>query len=290
MDTTNNELATLIDGQYTFTHLQSGVRIHGGTMQAKQDSQHNRLVQPYIAFILLLEGNVRFQLDGRTYDVESGHSGRAIMVALDKIALFSRYLYRQERVCKVTIAGLEQWVTQPSSNLYAQTVRQWSLEPRLRQLATSILCEKTSDSLKKDLHAINLLNACWQTYGSDLGAQSNHNNQNQRTSTEDENFTQQLEKAMQTGAFEVQHLSKSLNVSVRTLQRKIQQHYACSAHKWLQNARMQRALDALGQELSIGETAYLCGYRHPSNFIQAFRRHFGVTPGALIKHSAPASA
>lgn len=283
MDIDNHELVQIIDGHYRFDHLQSGIRIHGGTIQAKRDSQHHRLVQPYIAFVLLLQGSIRFQLDGTTYYAESGDQGRAIMIALDKITLFSRYLYRQQHVSKVTIAGLERWLTQPADNLYAQTVRQWSLHPELHQLASNILGEKTSDSLTKEVHAFSLLNACWQTYGAALDIDISYHDPEQHAQITDEKFTHQLASAVNSGVFEVRQLSKLLNVSVRTLQRKIQQHYACSAHQWLQNARMQRALDALGQELSIGETAYLCGYRHPSNFIQAFRRHFGVTPGSLIR-------
>jgi AraC-like DNA-binding protein len=47
---------------------------------------------------------------------------------------------------------------------------------------------------------------------------------------------------------------------------------------------MQQAKKALVIErLSIGEAAYIAGYNHTSNFIQAFKKTFALTPTEFIK-------
>lgn len=47
------------------------------------------------------------------------------------------------------------------------------------------------------------------------------------------------------------------------------------------------AKEALEQNgISIGEAAYLAGYNHPSNFISAFRKPFGHTPGELLANQS----
>ncbi|MED5433037.1 MAG: helix-turn-helix transcriptional regulator, partial [Pseudomonadota bacterium] len=60
------------------------------------------------------------------------------------------------------------------------------------------------------------------------------------------------------------------------------QHFQMTPAAYIRQRRLERAQDLLRrQQLSIGEAAYLAGYRHPSNFITAYKRAFGTTPGEL---------
>lgn len=53
-----------------------------------------------------------------------------------------------------------------------------------------------------------------------------------------------------------------------------------SPHAWLQARRLERALQLLGQDLSLAEIAVACGYADQSHFSRLFKRAMGVGPGA----------
>lgn len=282
----------IVAGNYSFDTLQSGIRFHGGRMQATQNLTHCCLVQPYVAFVLLLEGRICFQFGKQPYEISAGRNGRCLLITIHHVDIFNRHLFAQESVVKLTIAGLERWLPTPTPMLYAEKVRHWKLQKHLRQQAEIILHEQTSHNqhnpLKKEADCIGLLHACWQAYGLPLLDKPVPGNTSEVPADNDKlALEKKLNTALAKGLTEASQVADFLHVSERTLRRQINKQFACTAQQWLQNARMQRALQALGEEqLSIGETAYLCGYRHPSNFIQAFHKHFGVTPGSLRQKHA----
>ncbi|UJF25140.1 helix-turn-helix transcriptional regulator [Suttonella sp. R2A3] len=274
-------IAPILNKDYQFNQLHSGIRIHGGEFCAQQDCSFHQLVSPYIAFVLLLRGSVRFNLGQEAYHVEAGKQGTAIMISVGQTQLFSRHLCCGEAVRKLTLSGLERWFDPYDRTLHQQTVRQWPLDERLQQRADQLLEHNEPHALEQDMQAIALLHDCWQRYACDLAGQSATKSTDYQPQRE--LLCRALDEVLSQGNVEVHMVAEHLHISSRTLQRKVREYFQCSAQQWLQNARMQRALSALGEDrLSIGETAYRCGYRHPSNFIQAFRRHFGVTPSALI--------
>ena len=101
-----------------------------------------------------------------------------------------------------------------------------------------------------------------------------------------ENFSRILNGAFANGAHHVNRLTDALNISERTLQRRMRDHFGITASEWLHHKQMQHALYLLQNGgKSIGETAYLCGYRHVSSFTQAFRQYFGSTPAETKKEN-----
>ena len=74
-------------------------------------------------------------------------------------------------------------------------------------------------------------------------------------------------------------IAESLCLSRRTLQRKL--HDAGTSYdSLLQNIRRELALSYVNDDiLSIGEISYLSGFSNPGNFIRAFKRWTGRTPG-----------
>ena len=75
-----------------------------------------------------------------------------------------------------------------------------------------------------------------------------------------------------------QQIAQSLNVSNRTLQRKLKEEGTSFMHL-LQDTRLQLARKYLNQpSRSIIETAYLLGFSEPSTFSRAFKRWTGQAP------------
>lgn len=53
---------------------------------------------------------------------------------------------------------------------------------------------------------------------------------------------------------------------------------------YMRQRSLEGARSAMMQEgLSLGEAAYLAGYKYPSNFVTAFRKQFPITPSELMK-------
>lgn len=269
---------------YHFEHLQSGLYLHGGRLDVSEDAVHYRLKQPYIAFVVLLFGGIRFALNKQSYEISSGNEGRCVLIATNKVALFSRYLSQGESVEKLTIAGVQRWLND-DYHLDKTVVRDWVLMPSHRAMAEKLLSADGSQ-LEKDALAMNMVSTCWTAYGEPLlGKSATEKGKLHQPFDEDKRIG--LETAMldaiENGALETTHIANHLNLSLRTLQRKVRAHCGCSINEWRQQVLMQKALVALGdQHLSIGEAAYLCGYKQSSNFIQAFRKYYGVTPGVLL--------
>ena len=76
-------------------------------------------------------------------------------------------------------------------------------------------------------------------------------------------------------------LSKTANMSIRTLSRHFRSAYGTSIIAYVSEARMETARRALERgEMTIDQAAFAAGFTHRANFAKAFKRRFGVTPGA----------
>lgn len=67
-------------------------------------------------------------------------------------------------------------------------------------------------------------------------------------------------------------------MSVSQLKTKFKQSEQAAPEQYFIDQRMNVALEYLAQGMSVKETAFLLGYSHASNFINAFKRKFGKVP------------
>jgi AraC-like DNA-binding protein len=80
------------------------------------------------------------------------------------------------------------------------------------------------------------------------------------------------------GDIRTQAVARVLNVSARTLQRRLAEE-GVTYQALVDRARKDAASRYLGNaNLAIGEVAYLVGFSEPAPFHRAFKRWFGVTP------------
>ena len=80
----------------------------------------------------------------------------------------------------------------------------------------------------------------------------------------------------------LQMVAGSLAVSPRQLERAYDEIGLTTFAAHLRAVRLRNAAELLAhQPLTVTDVARLVGYRQPSHFVKAFRRRFGVTPGAF---------
>lgn len=279
-----------MNGEYHFDTLHSGLYLHGGCFTAQQDFQCSRLVNGYISFVLLLEGELDFAINQNRYHVQS-ESGRIVMIAVQEEFLFSRYLHYNQNVVKLTLKGLETWLSSTTSAvllpaLYREPVRVWDMSEEIRQLTLCCLKKNTHTSglqgrLDHEATILHLASSIWQSLQKQFPLSADKAEQ----PVHETSFTQQLNQAFHSGVGQVAALAAALHISERTLQRKLHEQFGLTAREWLRHKHMKAALSwLLNDQLSIGEIAYRCGYRHVSSFTQAFRIYFGSTPAQLREH------
>lgn len=84
----------------------------------------------------------------------------------------------------------------------------------------------------------------------------------------------------------VEELARSVGLTPRRLNDLFRELYGDTVFGCLTEWRLEQGLALLRQgELSVKQVAYQLGYAHPSNFVAAFVRRFGDTPGHLRRQA-----
>jgi AraC-like DNA-binding protein len=80
----------------------------------------------------------------------------------------------------------------------------------------------------------------------------------------------------------LQHYSRRLNLSEKTLSRLFLQQTGLNFRSWRQRLRLLAALPLLERGDRVTDVALACGYDSMPAFIAAFRQQMGVTPGEFF--------
>jgi len=95
-------------------------------------------------------------------------------------------------------------------------------------------------------------------------------------------FNHQLNIALPEGRANINHIAASLNISAKTLQRRLKTH-GIQFRSVLDNRRKMLAIQYLDRSIGLIEIAFLLGYSEQSAFSRAFKGWFGCAP-AQYKH------
>lgn len=95
-------------------------------------------------------------------------------------------------------------------------------------------------------------------------------------------ITRRIERALPRpggGFLTIEEVAKALHLSTRTLKRRLAEE-GTTFRALLEQARRERAMVLLREDLGLDEIAARLGYSDAANFSRAFRRWTGTTPGA----------
>jgi AraC-like DNA-binding protein len=79
----------------------------------------------------------------------------------------------------------------------------------------------------------------------------------------------------------VQRLAKQCGVSRSTLERHIKSQAGECPHDWLEQMRMERAMELLSRDIPVKEASSRLGYQNPHHFSRVFKNHKGYPPSKL---------
>jgi AraC-like DNA-binding protein len=84
-------------------------------------------------------------------------------------------------------------------------------------------------------------------------------------------------------------LGRTIGASTRTLSRLFRNELGMSFYEWRTQLRIYHALVLLADGHDTTQTSYACGWANPSNFIAAFTKVIGTTPGSYRIRGQPAA-
>ncbi|MCD8042684.1 MAG: response regulator [Tannerellaceae bacterium] len=94
-----------------------------------------------------------------------------------------------------------------------------------------------------------------------------------------QSVVESVEKHLDESEFDLDQLSREMNMSKSTLHRKIKSITGLTSLDFVKNIKMKRAcMMLLAGKLNISEIAYATGFNDPKYFRKCFKEEFGITP------------
>ena len=277
-----------LDGTLMFQQGQWAQEIHlhlFDGMELQQSSVEVRL-PPGLTLGVLLQGELQFALDGQAFRIYAKQQ-QPVQFAyrLASHTLFRKTIIGGQQVRKVIITIPENSLAKLGplpTPLKAHACPLQRLSPaKISELGEQILATatpaKSHPNIMQDALGLEFIAHCLRSLTCPAAV-----GQNQQALR----IRQRLNALIQHSQEDLTlaELAQFFNMSVSKMQRLFKAEYQQTINDYIRQTRLEHAHYAmLEHNLSIGEAAYLAGYRHTSNFTAAYKKQFGVTPGSLVK-------
>ncbi|MDN2663529.1 AraC family transcriptional regulator [Psychromonas sp. 14N.309.X.WAT.B.A12] len=292
----------LSEGQLISYHVNNGFTLQGGKTHELIDFEVLSTVQKSLVIVVLLEGKLEFGYDSLNFELDADTSCNAVLVNLSKPASFHRQLYADNHVTKLNISLPIEWVESRcdrEESFYAFLTQHLAyfklrLNEQVLSLSKDLIRLSSPTNFMQRMQVESLTLTLFMTIFEQL---KNINIQNtiqagSNLSNIDNHFDQRLDALMVyieshiNDSISIQTLSEVSAMSASSLQRKFKATLGCSVNSYIRRRRLEIAKQQLGRgAVSITEVAYNAGYRHPSNFTNAFKKQFGYSPTESVKNS-----
>ncbi|WP_164887371.1 helix-turn-helix transcriptional regulator [Hahella sp. KA22] len=288
----------IMEGRFALTSYPSGLSVHLSDLKELQTLSTSMELPPKLTLSVILRGKLDFALGDASF--EAGGAGpECFALCIPKQQTFHRRLRANRCLTKVNISVSREWLECRSleeggaaldlEELFSEEVAfaKWPASARLIGLAEQIL---NPPPLSRLLMSLYIESRAMELLSDGMLMLPKHVSK-PHTETAGALKPQESRRIATAREFIEAHLdtidsleetAAAVGMSVSTLQRRFKLAYGRTVFEYVRQRKLEAARDALlKKELSIGEAAYRAGYRHPSNFVTAFKRAFGATPGEL---------
>ncbi|EPP4294913.1 helix-turn-helix domain-containing protein [Vibrio navarrensis] len=289
----NSANTVLVEGQFLNYRYADAIALQGSISTELKESEIVSTAQPCLNLVFLLSGKVKFGFDNREFELCAAEQPKAIVINLAQPTTFRRTLLANNQIKKLNIAIHPDWLKHRLSGD----------EPIAHFLSHHLACCELpfAESMAKAISAILALPVCGSLQQKlQLECQSHLliaqclnllNEQNfERSSSEPNHDYHQIEQILAYidanlhQPLDLTHLAKRFSMSVSNLQRHFKQALNLTISGYIRHRRLNIAKIQLERGLiSVTEAAYEAGYHHPSNFTNAFKRTFGITPNEIAQ-------
>lgn len=287
----------LMSGRFAYHHFHDGLSMHVENAVEQQNSCNTFVLQPGLSFTFILEGCIDVSFSGKSYQLKARKGKTACYAIVNNTSdVMSRKTTKGMLVKKLNIYVERDWLELRNvCNADAELLKEifvqkkvidWSLSASMEEKVERLMKMRGqlayADKLELEYLTMQLLVQCINQLKKRVSLSSDVNSLGSADAV-----SVQLREHVERGINEhksVIEIAAVLGMSERTLQRKFKQYYGETISSFIKAKRMQLAKQALLVEgKTIGETAFIAGYNHVSNFVSAFKKSFGVTPSEYLR-------
>ena len=296
----HNALAT---GTIKWQRLANGLQLHCCDHTENQFGASSVQLEACLSFNILFRGELQFSLGNQHYQLEAEEKRPIAFISnISNNEVFTRFIKQKQHVVKLNVTTPKSWLlhrlkdssTQTNLNSFMNSTQVVCLTNvhKLIPLANKLMCS----DLQKDLcHTLQCEILTLQFVNTNLQLLE----QGQFTQCFPNGITSHSVSAKKALECQIKHyilnsfqhiedvsqIAQHFAISPSTLQRRFKSKHGMTVNECLRATKLEHAkTQLLLSRVSIGEAAYNAGYKHVSNFVSAFTKHFGLPPSQYLRH------
>ncbi|MCR6653917.1 MAG: AraC family transcriptional regulator [Cellvibrionaceae bacterium] len=281
----------LARGRFECVEYPAGLSVHVCDLEELDVTTTDAELSPRLSFLLLLRGEVNFRLNERAFQLCSHTGPRCAAMILDASTRWERDLQRGCNLTKVHVTVSPQWLTQhcPQTanrvwSLSLQRTRDlpiWRPSVRAFAAAREILAV---DNPQAELQRLHIENQALLLVAEGLSALELWQQDHQRTGSRRASRIAEVCHYLDTHIdqpLSLDDIGRMFGMSTSTLQRYFKEVTGMPVGDYVRRKRLEFARELLvSGGVTVSQAAYAAGYSHPTNFIAAYKRHYGCCPGS----------
>lgn len=291
----SNQNDEVLKGSWVFKNKRNGLRMHYGTFQSLRDLTVSFELPPGISFTIIFEGSLSFALGPKQYTLgENFTPVECSSFSVSRPEIVSRKITRNEYVRKLNVFAEREWLERlcNSTSDYECLNRAfqkhacakfWKPSSQLLRAAKQVMQQGSDESLcssfEQEASVLSLLSLMMSEL---LKSPEVHNGTDQFVHSQNSHPDPVVSyiDASNNSLVTLDGIAEEFNMSVSTLQRRFKSRHGVTVIDYIRNNKLDEAKRLLvANSLSIGEIAFLAGYKHPSNFLAAFKKRFEISAG-----------
>lgn len=279
----NTPSSTIAQGQTLATEIRQGLHFTASNLTVVQSYESISLASLPILIVVLLEGQLQGQQFGQHFHLQPGD---LLCTHLHPETPLQVLHHRQAQLKILTLA-----ITTSGEEALGLNRKPGPHQPSYQKLHRTRLSLSFMDHIENSLGwlfhtpsppllleglALQLL-----AYGLPQTASSSPLTSEPDTPATDPRLARVYRFIEQhaTDPLTLAELAQVATMSSSHLRQQFKRQFGCSLFDFQRHCRLRQGRQWLHQGYSVQHAAHLCGYRHTSNFVTAYRRQFGETPG-----------
>ncbi len=297
----NGDIVAAVNGSLGFSRTVSDLLFHYCDIHEHSHQQATFMRPAGLVLGVVLKGQLAFALDGEEALIDASEQPQCFAFNLATTTQWTRITQEHNQLIKLIVAVPHSWITERYTRtrdlgeLFDRLLRSHKVVWQTPALDKSQhQCKKACLDVQQPLAdlevegiALNLAATILQDLSPALSSNEAPTVPKREINSTAYRLYEHLESQVIPAATpsqpDLQHIANELGMSVSTAQRCFKEWFGQTIIEFVRNRRLDIAREQLLKHKTIGEVAYQAGYKHTSNFALAFKKRFGVSPGALGK-------
>ncbi|WP_375749573.1 helix-turn-helix transcriptional regulator [Vibrio sp. HN007] len=305
----NTQTSALVEGDLISYQVTNGFALHGGVTKELINFEVISTAQKSLIVTILLEGKLDFGYDDLGFTFDAREKPVGVVVNLTKPASFRRKIHRDNKVAKLNIVLPIKWIKERGGldNNVARFIEthlasfELELASSVLELTREIIHFSSASGLIEKMKLETMTQMLLLEIFKQLseytspprfeGSTTQINVALAESSSYEASFERSLDELV---TYIEANLEMNLTVadladysamSLSSLQRKFKKMLGYSIQSYIRRRRLEIARQQLENGIiTVTEAAYSAGYRHPSNFTNAYKKAFGHPPQDAVNN------